>query len=704
MKGKALDRHKVLAAESRNPWPGGAWLAVVCLIVVGLLGLCAKSGMLEYWGSGADKSYYNLLVQGFRAGQLNLKIDAPAGLAQLADPYDPAANLPYRWMAGQPLHDLSYYKGKFYLYWGITPALVLFWPCAALTGHYLSHQAAVVIFCAVGFLTSMGILYALWRRYFPRVGVWIIAACALALGLATGLPAILSRCDVYEVAISCGYAFVTLSLAALWRALHEPQRCGRWLAAASLAYGLAVGARPSLLLGAVILLLPLAPVWREQLKTGRWPRIFVLLTAATGPILLIGLGLLYYNARRFGSPLEFGQSYQLAFERQDTMQHFSPRYLWFNFRAYFLEPARWSGGFPFVRESQVPSLPAGHVSVQRVFGILAGIPFVWAVLALPLVWRDELGRSRATLRLFVTALALLFGINLLVVCLFNYTCIRYVLDFLPVLLLLAVMGVLGLEQRLAGWPGRLVFRWGWGLLLACSLVFNLLVGVEDRALACYDLGHSLLKSGRAEEAVPLLWKALKWNSEPYLAAEFRNDVGNAVSTLGQTDEAIDQYRLALQLRPDYDAAHDDLGIALVQKGELDEAMVEFRAAIRDNPDNASAHNGLGNILTLRGRYLEALPEYEAALRVKPGYVEVHNDLGYALENLGRLDEAVDHYREAVRLRPDYEQARFNLGSLLARQGRRDEAVAQFRQILQASPDDPGAKQKLQELLGTPGSR
>jgi len=63
-------------------------------------------------------------------------------LAQLADPYDPAVNAAYV----EQVNDISYYKGKIYLYFGVTPALVLFWPYASLTGHYLSDKDAVVIF------------------------------------------------------------------------------------------------------------------------------------------------------------------------------------------------------------------------------------------------------------------------------------------------------------------------------------------------------------------------------------------------------------------------------------------------------------------------------------------------------------------------------------------------------------------------------
>jgi hypothetical protein len=195
-------------------------------------------------GLNAADNYYNLLVQGFRAGQLSLKKEVPPGFTQLADPYDPTANAPYQFAYG--MLDLSYYKGKLYLYWGVAPALILFWPFVALTGHYLFQSIAVTIFCAIGFLASVGPLRALWHRYFADVGVWVVAACALALGLATGLPVILSRSQVYEVPASCGYMLTMLSLGAIWCALHETGRRAWWLAAASLAYGLAVGTRPPL--------------------------------------------------------------------------------------------------------------------------------------------------------------------------------------------------------------------------------------------------------------------------------------------------------------------------------------------------------------------------------------------------------------------------------------------------------------------------
>jgi len=116
---------------------------LVCLLVIGIFAWIAEPiAHLGLKNPPAEDSAYNLLVQGFRAGQLNLKIEPPAGFAQLADPYHLAPDSPYM----RELTDMSYYGGKLYLYFGVTPVLVLFWPYAALTGHYLPENDAVVIF------------------------------------------------------------------------------------------------------------------------------------------------------------------------------------------------------------------------------------------------------------------------------------------------------------------------------------------------------------------------------------------------------------------------------------------------------------------------------------------------------------------------------------------------------------------------------
>src|SRR5580698_1182920 len=111
--------------------------AIFCAICASFVGLCLymtdpNSPQMSK-GADAANSYYNLLVQGFSKGHLSVNRDAPTALARLANPYDPTLNLAYISGVG----DMSYYQGHLYLYFGVTPALVLFWPWHVITRHYL---------------------------------------------------------------------------------------------------------------------------------------------------------------------------------------------------------------------------------------------------------------------------------------------------------------------------------------------------------------------------------------------------------------------------------------------------------------------------------------------------------------------------------------------------------------------------------------
>jgi hypothetical protein len=582
-----------------------ASLGAACALVLAIFWGSAHPGLLGLLGGGPAQSYYNLLVEGFQDGHLSLRKEVPPGLEQLADPYDPAANHPYRTLPTLA-DDLSYVRGRFYIYFGITPALLLFWPWAALTGHYLGHAAAVAAFCSIGFLAAAWLLGSLARLHFPAAAPGVTVAGTLALGLATGLPVMLQRSDVYEVSISCAYMLIALALGALWQALHAPARNAAWLAVASLLLGLAVGARPPVLFCAFILLAPVLAASAGRLR---------LLLAAVLPLGCCGLGLMLYNLGRFGSPFEFGQHYQLSGIRQDTVRHFSPSYLWFNLRVYFLEPLRWQPHFPFVANIVPPPLPPGHGIVEKPFspfGVLPTLPFAGFALAAPLALRrvPDAG-DRRRLGWFLAATAALFAVPALVTCLFFGTCSRYEVEFLPALILLAAVGVLALETA----PARLPFiRAAW----VAALVFS---------IAC-DLGASFERYGLE-----------------------RIYAGAAYFDLGRLPEAIGQFRAALRLVPESADAHLDLGVALARSDRLPEATAEFAAALRADPGRADAYDDLGLALAQAGRTEEAIAQYRESLRLRPASARAHYNLAVSLQKAGRGAEARAEYGRAVRLDP-----------------------------------------------------
>lgn len=565
-----------------------AIFSIFCSFLIGVLTWVTDSYSPQINPDPAD-SYYNLLVQGFQSGQLNMKMDTPPEFAKLVDPYSPVHN----WDQGYWSNKLvtSYYKGKFYLYFGVTPVLALFWPYAALTGHYLSDRYAVAIFFAFGFLFISGILCAVRRRYFPETSFGAFAPAIFILGL---ILCLVQSGSIHDVAKVSGFTFVMLALAGIWAALHRPARRIGCLLLASLAYGLAVGARQSLLFGAIILLVPVLQVWFEAPGTVSRRQVVASIFSAIGPIVLIGIGLMAYNDLRFDSPFEFGRRYQLTEDYESTTaQQLSIHYLWFNLRYYFLEPISVNAHFPFLQNVHLPAPPSGYSEYPEYGSILFNYPFITLIFAVPFVWRKRVTTEISALRWFIIALFLLFAACALTDCCFLTAQPHYELDFLPSLILLAFIGFLGLDRVYARTPGRRrMVRFGWYVLLGYSLAFNAFANVNEHAVHSKTSGDILLDRDQPDEAIAFYKNAVSFNPRDAMC---HNQLAVAYSETGRTEKALDELRTALDIDPNCAKAQYNFGALLYKRGQSEEAFKHFEMALNGDPNHTNSLYAFDNI-------------------------------------------------------------------------------------------------------------
>jgi len=176
------------------------------------------------------------------------------------------------------------------------------------------------------------------------------------------------------------------------------------------------------------------------------------------------------------------------------------------------------------------------------------------------------------------------------------------------------------------------------------------------------------------------------------------NLGVALSEQGEAEQAIDHYRRAVDLRPDYAEAHYNLGRLLVEKGQLDDAIAHYEKAVAINPADAEAQNNLGVSLFGIGRADDAIAHYQKALEIQPDYAEASCNLAGALIGKGDLDGAIARYTACLAAIPDQEDARYNLASALLRRGLTDEAIVQYQKVLQVHPDSADAHANLGSAL------
>ena len=323
--------------------PGIPRTIVEYLLMAALAALCVlPMDWCAFWNGKISNHHnqYEKCAAAFLRGQLHL--DYPNDghpLNSLQNPYDPAqrknAGVKYRW-------DHTFFQGRYYMYFGVVPAVVVFVPYHAATGRALKSWRATRLFTVL-FVFAAFSLSRFWaRRFCPRLS-W---GLHLALASATVCIAVWYFADapsLYCIPIAAGMLFTVLFLRLLSSAAfceHSRGVTDLLVFLGALCGALVFGCRPTMAI-ANLLFLPLAlAFWRNR---GTSFSLSALPFAAI-PYIAVAVALMAYNLARFGNPLEFGLSYQLTWLDQAQFtsngKPLTLASLWndFNF-AYFKLPA-----------------------------------------------------------------------------------------------------------------------------------------------------------------------------------------------------------------------------------------------------------------------------------------------------------------------------------------------------------------------------
>ncbi|HEV7426891.1 MAG TPA: hypothetical protein VGQ46_11035 [Thermoanaerobaculia bacterium] len=438
------------------------WLAI--LLVLAVYAFFAGDGRFDFRRLGTwQESPYASLAQGFFRGQLNLERWVNPKLIALPYPYDLKSRegIDYVW-------DASYLNGKYYLYSSPLPALIGYMPLRILRRGYPPDSFVALFFTAWAFLAAVAFAR---RALKPPLNIpfplWVFF-----IGLGNVTAFVLVTVHMYEVAIVCGMAMTAMWALALLRYNESPTPgraawVGVWLA-------LSIAARPNL----GVLLIVTAFVIRRSRKT---------IVAVLAPLAIVAIGMLWYNAARFGNPFEFGIRYQLTHVDMVGRKVCSlctfPELARFgnNVQHYLFWPLHLHSRFPFIdampaRVDAAVSWPTPHGMTEQIIGIgpIAPLMLIGTLAAILLALRRGANdaATRSALQVMSGAWLILFGLS---------TCwwivARYSLDFM---MLMSVAAAVCIETTLTS--------------LRASTIRVAPLRATVAALACYSIITAILLS------------------------------------------------------------------------------------------------------------------------------------------------------------------------------------------------------------------
>ncbi len=471
--------------------PSRWWMLVLLTIAIEVVYmLIARAATWGDWP--AYNANFDLQAEAFRTRRLHLLIKPDPNLLAAPDPFDPANS---QWW----IPDFSLYKGRYFLYWGPVPAILI--AAIKVVGrikYTVTDAVPQFIFYSQYLVAGVLFFERMARRLFPRLPFYWVVLAVLVYAFGNPTPYLIATPSVYLTAIVGGQAFLMTGLLrifdAFWRGRDEGRLQPGLAVAAGASWVLGLGCRFSIAPAVFVLaLLASLPArgrhrpWRAFVWNFSWQ---------AAPVVVGTFFLLLYNKARFHEWLEFGQNYQL-----NTWHfHSAWAYVWPNVYSYLFRPMGHSCHFPFftaiwnIGAKGFPASfhePARYMISEPVVGILVGTPFsllaifgigfgvraAWMAARRPggLLAADPATRAQM---LCVFSGALLGSATAVATVAIFGTTIRYMGDVSAGILICASMGAWWIYLRLADRPVlRAVVTTAMIALAIFTIVVGALLGV-----------------------------------------------------------------------------------------------------------------------------------------------------------------------------------------------------------------------------------
>lgn len=176
-----------------------------------------------------------------------------------------------------------------------------------------------------------------------------------------------------------------------------------------------------------------------------------------------------------------------------------------------------------------------------------------------------------------------------------------------------------------------------------------------------------------------------------------NVQGAIYQALGQFEQAIKSFSVAVEIRPDYAECFFNLGNAQRESGRLSDALTSYKKTISLDVSHFQAHTNLGVVHSILGDTETACRCYRSALAISPHYTIAHNNLGSELMESEQMNLAIHSFERAIASNPNYIDAIYNLGIAKQEIGQNKDAVLCFEKVILLDPNHLIATIKLGNL-------
>ncbi len=453
---KILNKIKKLACahfQPKNIYDNILFVLVILILVSACFTTMVKETELyEYELGGAlPADIYGRQFDAWQKGQIALDLPVDPRLAALDNPYDHTARQEaearYSW-------DYAFFDGKYYSYFGIAPILTVHAPIHALTGKLPNVPLACLILAIAAVIATAFAYREVVLRFIKKPNLWLFLLGLAGVVSASGVYLGALCADMYYVAVLSAQVFSMAFVFLAVRAMREEKLWLRMvlLVIAAIVLTLTVWSRPTVALMCVAVF-PLFIEFILKIKKDTLKDGLMTVGSFALPLMAGAVAVMWYNAARFGSPLDFGANYQLTVS-DVSLNTIDFKYAFSSFFSYFLCPMWSSDVYPYIEMQRMMVLPSGarYFYSDRYCGVFAyGLPLgILAYPRLALIEKHRGERDIAKTAIVAVTAILALGIAFSDFCIGGVN-MRYIYDISVMLALISAAVLMNLTEKSEGY-------------------------------------------------------------------------------------------------------------------------------------------------------------------------------------------------------------------------------------------------------------
>ncbi len=185
--------------------------------------------------------------------------------------------------------------------------------------------------------------------------------------------------------------------------------------------------------------------------------------------------------------------------------------------------------------------------------------------------------------------------------------------------------------------------------------------VPDNPFLLNNLGLTYLRNRELDRALESFKQAIELKPDFTIASL---NLATVYTMKNEKDLAMDIYKNLLNKKPDDIRVLINVGNIYFGDKKFKEAKGIYKEIIKIDPKNITARNRLAIIDLIEGKYTKAISEFRECLHVNTNLPAIYNNLGVAYGATGSYKKAIRSFKTVLKLFPDYTSAIFNLATAL----------------------------------------